>query len=183
MFRSTLAAALLAAALSLAPLPAAAQQAPFVTVECSQNITGVGRRAAVFEVAVNSAIEAYDAEARRLHGARSGFTYLGGEALHNGGRLSISCTRRAGLNSCEARGRTCAWVTTQTSNTQVASRCNDGFTHGGSAPRGAAPCGWTERNQGRDPILRVVPPRAFSMPTCPRGYTLDRADTARCLRG
>lgn len=182
MFRFALAAALLAA-LPVMPLPATAQQAPFVTVECSQNITGTGRRAAVFERAVDSAIEAYDAEARRLHGARTTFTYRGGEALYRGGRLSLSCTRRAGMHSCEARGRTCAWATTTTPNTEVASRCDDGFTHGGAAPQGAAPCGQTQRSQGRDPILLVVPPRAFSMPTCPRGYTLDRANAARCLRG
>lgn len=182
MLRFALAAALLAT-LPLMPLPANAQQAPFVTVECSQNITGIGRRAAVFERAVDSAIDAYDAEARRIHGARTNFSYRGGEALHNGGRLSLSCTRRAGLHSCEARGRTCAWVQTQTPNTEVASRCDDGFIHGGPAPRGAAPCGRTERTQGRDPILRVVPPRLFTMPTCPRGYTLDPDNAARCLRG
>jgi hypothetical protein len=109
MFRFALAAALLAA-LPVVPLPASAQAAPFVAVECSQNITGVGRRAAVFERAVESAIDAYDAEARRIHGARTNFTYRGGEALYRGGRLNLSCSRSAGMHSCEARGRTCAWV-------------------------------------------------------------------------
>jgi hypothetical protein len=183
MIRRTLLALALLPALLAPALPVSAQPAPFMTVECSQNITGVGRRAAVFERAVDSAIDAFDAEARRIHGARTAFTYRGGEALYRGGRLSLSCTRSAGMHSCEARGRTCAWATTPTPNTEVASRCNDGFTHSGSAGGGRSPCGWTERSQGRDPILRVVPPRAFQMPRCPRGYTLDGANPARCLRG
>lgn len=181
MPRFPLAAALLAA-LPLLPLPAKAQQAPFVTVECSQNITGVGRRAAVFERAVDSAIDAYDAEARRIHGAQTNFTYRGGEALYRGGRLSLSCTRNAGLHRCEARGRTCAWTTTTTPNTEVASRCEDGYIHGSPAPAGAAPCGEVIQNEGRDSILRFVPPRFFQMPNCPPGYTLDPDNAARCLR-
>lgn len=178
-----LAAAVAALSLALGPAPALAQSAPFATVECSQNITGVGRRAARMDAAVESAIAAYDAEARRRHGARTNFSFQGGEALFNGGRLSLSCQRQTGLMVCEARGRTCAWTTTATANTQVASRCPDGFTHGGSSGTGAAPCGRTERSEGRTPVLRVVPPRTFTFPGCPQGYVLDRADTRRCLRG
>lgn len=186
MPRFILTVAALASALTVAaftPAPAMAQSARYTGVECSQNITGVGRRAARADVAVNSAIDAFNAEARRLHGARTNFTYQGGEALFNGGRLSLTCQRQTGLVVCEARGRTCAWASTTTPNTQVASRCPDGFIHGGSSGTGVAPCGATERREGRNLSIVVVQPRTFTMPGCPQGYTLDRLDTRRCLRG
>lgn len=181
MFRFALAAALLAA-LPLMPLPASAQQAPFVTVECSQNITGIGRRAAVFERAVDSAIDAYDAEARRIHGAQTNFTYRGGEALNRGGRLSLSCTRRAGLHSCEARGRSCAWVQTRTPNTEVASRCRDGYRNLGAPGDDLVVCRQVRHNERSGPLL-IEPPPGWGVPTCPRGYSLDETNPGRCLRG
>jgi hypothetical protein len=177
MIRPLLLAAL--AALQLAPAQVAAQTAPFVTVQCSDNLRGLGRRAVRVTAAIDSAIEAYDGEARRRHGARTPFSFRMGEAFSNR-RLNLTCTRQSGMHLCEVSGRTCAWVTTATPNTTVASRCPEGRTF--ITERGG--CGITQRNEssgsGSPFIVRM--PDVVHLPDCPSGYMLDGSEVTRCRR-
>jgi len=187
MFRRSCLALALARALALlvAPLvaaqPAGAQPAPFVTLECSQTITGVGRRAALARNAEQSAIDAWDAEARRIHGARTGFTWRAGEQV---GRVSLSCQRQAGLTLCEARGRSCIWRPAAAANTEVAAICRQWWALDRTRIGRGAPCIGSTLGDV-PPASRgpgVQPPRAVVMPACPAGYGLDPADARRCLR-
>jgi hypothetical protein len=181
MLRRTLLALALLPALIAPALPVSAQQAPFVTLECSQSITGVGRRAAVARNAEQSAIDAWDAEARRIHGPRAGFTWRGGEQV---GRTSLSCQRRAGLTSCEARGRSCIWRPSATATTEVPSICRQWWALDRSRSGAQHPC--VGSTLGDVPPVTtgrgVQPPRANVLPSCPNGYGLDPANAGRCLR-
>ena len=170
------------AALTLMPPPATAQPLPFVEVICSQTLNATGRGAATRRNAEQSAIDAWDAEARRVHGASTPFNYVDGMSQRS--RLTLSCSSRLGVDTCEVRGRACVWVPTRTPNAQVASACQPHFTR--LDPRGltVAECGPNHvgHQRPRTGPFGVFVPNAPNAPICPPGYRLNPADRFACLR-
>ena len=180
MFRPLILAALVALTLPVAP--AAAQPLPFVEVICSQSLNATGRGAAVRRNAEQSAIDAWDAEARRVHGATTPFNYVDGMSQRS--RLTLSCASRLGIDTCQVRGRACVWVPTRTPNARVASACQPHFTRLDPSGMAMADCGPNHvgHQRPRSGPFGVFVPNAPRAPICPPGYRLDAADPFTCLR-
>ena len=176
MIRSLLSAALMICAAQIWA-PALAQQAAYVEVQCSAHIVGVGRPAVRHSVAQQSAIDAWDAEARRIHGARTTFTYRTGVGHRS--RLSLSCQSRAGRDTCEVRGRACAYVETRTPNTEVAASCDPGYVLGGENI-GRPVCAPNAVGSARP--VNPVGPVDWYPPRCPPGYGHSSRNMMVCLR-
>lgn len=159
-------AAFVALLLSVAvpPSPVLAQ---YVTVQCSQNIRAVGRPAAIEKNAEQSAIDSWDSEARRIHGASTAFTFRWGERL---GRVQMTCSRNRGRVTCSTSGRSCVYVPTTTPNREVSASCT--FDYVRDEDKLGCRFSYLGGNQTRIP-------QPYEQLECPRGYQLSGS---RCTR-
>ena len=172
MFRHLLVAALGLGLSVITPVPAAAQSNTGWTVECSDTLRGQGRRAALQRTAEQSAIDAWEGEARRRHGAGTDFDFLAGMAM---GRMRMTCRRATGMDVCELSGRACVYRPSQTRSGSIPSRCPRGTT---LRPDGTI-CDHVQLGEYRiRPVNTVL---RMTEQICPHGYRLDPADRRRCL--
>jgi|GEM_PF-6308766 len=149
--------------------------AQYVMVQCSQNIRAVGGPAVQEKKAQQSAIQSWDAEARRIHGARTKYTFRWAERM---GRVQMTCSRNRGRVACSTSGRSYVYVPTNVPNTEVSASCRQNYVLQ-SAKSGA--CIYSDLGELRDRrgAVIVTPPRAFYLAECPTGYTLNGT---RCTR-
>ena len=155
---------------TLGPHAAAAQE--YVAAVCSDHFRGVGAPAMRQTRAEQNAIDAWNALARNTHGAGTGFTFEVGLRM---GRVKLSCSSRAGRETCTASGRACAWETTGQPNDHVLAACPEGYVLDAERRICAA-----SRYGDRKPSVA----RDTSDLLCPTGYSLEPSPgrQPRCLR-
>ena len=161
---------ILACATCLGPRAAAAQG--YVTAVCSDHFQGVGEPALRQNRAEQNAMDAWNALARNRHGAQTGFTFEAGLRM---GRVKLSCSSRAGRETCTASGRACLWESTRQPNDHVLASCPLGFVL--TADRGLCVASRYGNSWSR------IPADAKSL-DCPEGYSLEPSPgrQPRCLR-